>query len=124
MDQLHTPYCYYHLLSQAWVNEIHKRPKIINHLFVTIWGSRKIRLVVRLWKLKREDIAIVNKPIDHEHNMFKFDLTFPYHHFEILEEHRKYARFRFFQFCVLPFGLSSAPFIFTKLLNCNKTLAR
>ena len=43
---------------------------------------------------------------------------------ENFPEHRKYhafawdlgtGRFRYFQFCVLPFGLSSAPFIFTDL---------
>ena len=45
---------------------------------------------------------------------------------EIFEEHRKYLSFswifsdgslRYFQFAVLPFGLSSAPYLFTKLLK-------
>ena len=58
--------------------------------------------------------------------MLKFDLKSAYHHIEIHEEHRQCLSFawdfgdsvlRYFHFCVLPFGLSSAPFIFTKLLK-------
>ena len=58
--------------------------------------------------------------------MFTFALKFGYHHVEIFPEHRKYLSFawtfssgrtEFFQFSVLPFGLSSAPYLFTKLLK-------
>jgi len=58
--------------------------------------------------------------------MFTFDLKSGYHHVEIFPEHRKYLSFawtfssghtRFFQFSVVPFGLSSAPYLFTKLLK-------
>ena len=56
--------------------------------------------------------------------MFTFDLKSGYHHVEIFPEHRKYLSFawtfssgrtRFFQ--IFPFGLSSAPYLFTKLLK-------
>ena len=65
--------------------------------------------------------------------MFKFDLKSAYHHIEIHGEHRKFLSFawhfedtgyRYFQFCVLPFGLSSAPFVFTKLLKLFTTVWR
>ena len=58
--------------------------------------------------------------------VFSFDLKAVYHHVDIFQDHRKYLVFswdfgtgvdRYFQFTVLPFGLYSAPFIFTKLLN-------
>ena len=58
--------------------------------------------------------------------MFSFDLKSGYHHVEIFPEHRQYLLFswifssgvtRYFQFSVLPFGLSSAPYLFTKLLK-------
>ena len=58
--------------------------------------------------------------------MFTFDFKSGYHRVEIFPEHRKYFSFawtffsgrnRFFQFSVLPFGLSSAPYLFTKLLK-------
>ena len=63
---------------------------------------------------------------DKDYYLFKFDLKSGYHHIEIFPEHRKFlafvwdfgtGKFRYFQFCVLPFGLSSAPFIFTKILK-------
>ena len=58
--------------------------------------------------------------------MFSFDLKSGYHHVDIFPDHRRYLAFsgdfgnrhtRYFQFTLLPFGLSSAPFIFTKLLK-------
>ena len=58
--------------------------------------------------------------------MIKFDLKSGYHHLDIFPAHRKFLGFswafedgvpRFFQFNVLPLGLSTAPYIFTKLLR-------
>ena len=58
--------------------------------------------------------------------MFSFDLKSGYHHVDIYPGHRKFLSFswrfsdgavRYFQFSVLPFGLSSAPYVFTKLLK-------
>ena len=52
--------------------------------------------------------------------MFSFDLKSGYHHVDIAKEHWKYLVFSwqscFYVFTVLPFGLSSACYIFTKLL--------
>ena len=56
---------------------------------------------------------------------FSFDLKSGYHHVDIFPDHRKFLAFswhfgtncvRYFQFTVMPFGLSSAPFIFAKLI--------
>ena len=57
--------------------------------------------------------------------MFKFDLKSGYHHVDIYPEHQWYLGFRwdikgapqFYVFTVLPFGLSTACYIFTKLLR-------
>ena len=55
-----------------------------------------------------------------------FDLSSGYHHIEIHPENRKFLGFewtfedgstKYFQFCVLPFGLSSACYVFTKVLR-------
>ena len=54
-----------------------------------------------------------------------FDLKSGYHHVEIFPDHRQYLGFswcygseiKYFVFNVLPFGLSSAPYIFTKLVR-------
>ena len=56
----------------------------------------------------------------------KFDLKSGYHHLEIFPDHQPFLGFSwtypdgntcFYMFSVLPFGLSSAPYIFTKLLR-------
>ncbi len=57
--------------------------------------------------------------------MFSFDLKSGYHHIDIFPEHRQFLSFswdfggvtKYFSFQVLPFGLSSAPFIFTKCMR-------
>ena len=53
--------------------------------------------------------------------MLAFDLKSGYHHIEVVQHHRKYLGFAwgeaFYTFSVLPFGLSSAPYAFTKLMR-------
>jgi hypothetical protein len=57
--------------------------------------------------------------------MFKFDLKSGYHHVDIHPSHRKFLGFSwflngkvsYFRFACLPFGLSSAPYIFTKVVR-------
>ena len=55
-----------------------------------------------------------------------FDLSSGYHHIEKHPKHHKFLGFKwtlddrstkYFQFCVLPFGLSSACYVFTKVLS-------
>ncbi len=52
---------------------------------------------------------------------FSIDLSDAYFHIPIYPKHRKYLRFCFlgvvYQFRALPFGLSSAPWIFTKVMS-------
>ena len=53
--------------------------------------------------------------------MFSIDLESGYYHVEVREEDRKYLGFawrgEWFEFCVLPFGLKSAPAAFTKVMS-------
>ena len=61
------------------------------------------------------------------HICFSFDLKSGYHQVEILEGHKTYLGFswkhsnpnqvKFYVFAVLPFGLSSASHVFTKILT-------
>jgi len=110
-------------------------PDNVNPLSVSIQSSGKKRLIIDLrhvnkfiykQKFKCEDIKTIIQLLNRDYFMFNFDLKSAYHHVEICVEHRKYLTFtwdfdksfkRYFRFCVLPFGLSSAPFIFTKLLK-------
>jgi len=65
--------------------------------------------------------------------LFKFDLKSGYHHVEIFPDHRKFLALswdfgtevnRYFHFWVLPFRLSSALYIFTKILKPLQKLWR
>ena len=57
--------------------------------------------------------------------MYKFNIKQGYHHIDIKLEHQKYLDFAweingkvcYFVFTILSFGLTSAPFIFTKTLR-------
>ena len=111
-------------------------PYIVNPLSVSTCSSGKQRLILDLrhvnsfifkQKFKCEDLASPFKFLIRVFYLFKFDLKSGYHHIEIFPAHRKFLSFawdfgisgssRYFHFCVLPFGLSSAPFIFTKMLK-------
>lgn len=112
-----------------------QNPDIVNPLSVSISKSGKKRLILDLRHIKKcifknkfrcEDISIVKEILNPGDFMFSFDLKSRYHHVEISPEHRRFLSFswvfpngkvRYFQFSVLPFGLSSAPYLFTKLLK-------
>lgn len=57
--------------------------------------------------------------------MFSFDLKSGYHHVDIHRQHWEYLGFSwgqgpntgYYVFCVLPFGLSTACYVFTKLMR-------
>jgi len=118
-------------ISEVQFNDIHNA----NPLSVSIQASGKKRLILDLRiinehlykaKFKYEDHR---KALDYFVNggyASKFDLKSGYHHVDIFPQHRQYlgfawtfpdGRHRFFVFNVLPFGLSSAPYLFTKLLR-------
>ena len=58
--------------------------------------------------------------------LYKFDMTQGYHHIDIDDNYQNYLGFSwkfdskisYFMFIILPFSLSSAPFIFTKVMCC------
>lgn len=123
------------LLKNKCVEVLDRPPTIINPLSVSVQSSGKKRLILDLrhvnlyifkQKFKCEDISVALKVISKGFYLFKFDLKSGYHHVEIYPDHRKFLAFswdfgdgvvKYFQFAVLPFGLSSAPYLFTKLLK-------
>jgi hypothetical protein len=68
---------------------------------------------------KYETYATFRDVIEKDDYMFSLDLEQAYYHVDVLERHRKFLGFRLFgeyyEFCVLPFGLSDACRIFTEL---------
>jgi hypothetical protein len=126
------------LLDHNCIEEIPRRPDIVNPLSVSIQSSGKKRLIIDLrhvnkyifkQKFKCEDVKTILQLLNKDYFLFNFNLKSAYHHVEFLKNigiTYKYLTFawdfdmsvtRYFQFCVIPFGLSSAPFVFTKLLK-------
>ena len=109
-------------------------PRNVNPLSVSIQSSGKKRLILdlrlinkHLWKksVKFEDLRVALNYLEKGHFMFSFDIQSGYHHVLIFPPHQSFLGFswfykgktRYFCFRVLPFGLSSAPYIFTKLFR-------
>ena len=129
----------FELLRDNRVEEIISPPDIVNPLTVSVQANGKKRLILDLrhinlhvykQKFKCENLHTIKNTFAKDFFVFSFDLKSGYHHVDIFPDHRKYLAFswefvpghtRFFQFTVLPFGLSSAPYIFTKLLKPLET---
>ena len=120
------------LLSNGCIVEYDVPPFCVNPL--TVAEEKKLRLVIDLRhvknylvkpKFKYEDLRSLSQVLDEGHWFFTWDLKSGYHHVDICPDHQKYIGFawpfsgvvRYFTFAVLPFGLSSACFCFTKLMR-------
>ena len=75
--------------------------------------------------IKYEDLRCVLQMFPSGMFIFCFDLKLAYHHIDICTEHTKFLSFKwptgdgqmkFYEFKVLPFGLTSTPYVFTKVL--------
>ena len=112
--------------------EVDITPVFINPLHIVQQSSGKCRLILDLlylnkllWKqsVQYEDIRTVFDLFQSGYFFFTFDLKSGYHHVKMFPDHRQYLGFswrfdfgdKYFAFSVLPFGLSSAPYIFTKV---------
>ena len=122
------------LVHSGCVVEVSTPPHVVNPLSVSIQSTGKKRLILDLrhvnfhvWKekFKFEDIRTACNYLPYDQFMFKFDLKSGYHHLDILQEQQTFLRFswvikgirKYFVFTVLPFGLSSAPYIFSKVVR-------
>ena len=129
------------LLAGGYVERSSESPTVCSPLSVVTSGAGKKRLVVNLrhvnqylWKqkFKYEDLQVAMTMFSKGELMFVFDLKSGYHHVEIVKHHRRFLGFHwdnvYYTFTVLPFGLSSAPYAFTKLMRpivryrCSKGL--
>ena len=120
------------LLEGGYIEEHSQPPYCINPLSVA--KGKKLRLVLDLRNInghlrkqsfKYEDLRSLSQLFEEKFWFFTWDLKSGYHHVDIYFAHRKFLGFswlfdgtmRYFTFSVLPFGLSSACFCFTKLLR-------
>lgn len=106
------------------------KPFVVSPLSVATQKSGKKRLIldlsvlnksVRKDKFKYEDWKVAIQLFSKNCFMYKFDLKSGYHHFDICSNQQTYLGFawkgNYYCFTVLPFGLLSAPFLFTKCLR-------
>ena len=116
------------------ITRVFDPPYICSPLSVVSNSSGKLRLVLNLrylnqflWldRFKYEDMRTAMTMFQKGDYVFSFDLKSGYHHIDIYEPHRRYLGFswvvhgttQYFVFAVLPFGLASACYAFTKLLR-------
>ena len=121
------------LLASGAVTEVRKEELMVcNPLGVVMNSAHKPQLIVdlhyvnqhlRSLKYKCEDIRTAACLFSKVDWFFKLDYKSGYQHLEILPQHCQFLGFslffggklRFFQFTVLPFGLSVGPYLFTKI---------
>ncbi len=122
------------LLSSHRIKEVLSLSYVTSPLSVVCQSSNKKRLILDLSQLNKyvqkdhfkiDDWKIGLQFFDSNALLFSFDLKSGYHHVDIAPQYHKYLGFswcidglqRHFEFTVLPFGLTSAPFIFTKIMK-------
>ena len=120
------------LLKKGCVTEVCNPPSVVNPLTVAFNKVGKPRLVldcrhinplIHDFKFRMEDVATARELFNPDDFLFGFDLKSAYHHIGIYEKHRDYLGFqwnddgktKFYVFNVLPFGVSVAAYIFTKI---------
>ena len=71
--------------------------------------------------METEDLRVAMMLFNPGDWMFTCDPKSGYHHIDIVLHHRKYLGFawggEYYRFVLLPFGLTSAPYAFTKILH-------
>ena len=121
------------LLNQGCIQEVKREDVVVTSPLGVVNNGKKLRLIVDLryvnkhlqnFKFKLEDMKVVANVYSRGDYLVTFDLKSGYHHIEIAKAYWKYLGFswvgkggdrRWFVFRVLPFGLSTAPYIFTKV---------
>jgi hypothetical protein len=122
------------LLITGAVCKIDSLPKVVNSLSVSVNSIGKERLILdlrhvnkylTLTKIKYEGVKEAKVYAGNKKYCYKFDLRDGYHHIDMHLSSEKYLGFswlenkitNYYTFTSLPFGLSSACFIFTKIVR-------
>ena len=122
------------LLANCCILKVEKQPVVCSPLSVVSSSTGKQRLVLNLRylnqymhvvKFKYEDLRTAALMFEIHEYLFKFDLKSGYHHVDIHPDHYQFLGFQwenkgepcYYVFSVLPFGLCTAPYLFTKLMR-------
>ena len=119
------------LLKLKCISKVAEKPSVVNPLTVAYGKSGKARLVLDCrhinphlmkFKHKYEDTSVARNLFKDHEFLFTYDLQSAYHIISIFDIHRTYLGFSWRGLCyvfnVLCFGLSTAGFIFSKLMRC------
>lgn len=119
------------LLQQGAIVQCNSSPdQFVSRIFLANKPDGRKRFILNLKHLntyidaphfKMEDIRTALRLVQKDCFLASIDLKEAYFHLPIHPDHRKYLRFEFqgkiYEFSCLPFGLSSAPYTFTKLIK-------
>ena len=122
------------LLEKRYVRRVDHKPYVCSPLSIVSNTAGKLRLVLNLRyvnqflhviKFKYEDLRIAALMFEPNEYLFKFDLKSGFHHVDIHPDHFQFLGFQwekrgvpsYYVFTVLPFGLSTASYVFTKLMR-------
>ena len=122
------------LVNKGLALKVIEIPTVVNPLSVAVQKSGKLRLILDLryvnmhiWKtfIKFEDWKVAFSYLSNNDYMFSFDLKSGYHHIDIFHHHQTFLGFswtsknirQYYVFTVLPFGLATAPYVFSKCLR-------
>ena len=122
------------LVINRCVLRVSKKPHICSPLSVVSNSNGKLRLVLNLRYLnqylhvltfKYEDLRVAAVLFEADEYLFKFDLKSGYHHVDIHPDYHTYLGFQwetkgmacYYVFTVLPFGLATACYLFTKIMR-------
>ena len=122
------------LVINRCVLRVSKKPHICSPLSVVSNSTGKLRLVLNLRYLnqylhvltfKYEDLRVAAVLFEADEYLFKFDLKSGYHHVDIHPDYHTYLGFQwetkgmacYYVFTVLPFGLATACYLFTKIMR-------
>ena len=124
------------LLKNGCVIEVKERPWIVCALNVDdsreslrlIYDARPINDSLFIKKFKYEGVHTLRDSSVEGDFMFQFDIQSAYPHIQVVEHHWGVLGFewrgRWYVYCVLPFGLATAPYVFTKTLAVVRTYLR
>ena len=112
----------------AWEEWSGSEPAFLSSAFIVHGAKRRVVI-----DLRHVNAALVERQFRYEtlrefggqlnqgDSMISFDLKDGYHHIAIQPQHRKYLAFRFagrtYRCAALPFGLRTAPYVFTKTMR-------
>ena len=123
------------LLDTGRIREVKTPPLVVNPLSVSskngkerlILDLRHVNKYVYKQKIRFDDWKTMEQFLTEGGFVFSFDIKQGYHHIDMHPDSIPYLGFaweingmtKYFVFLVLPFGLTSAPFIFTKVVRAR-----